>query len=506
MPSFNLISSVLLFFYIFDLAAEANPSFLYKFCYDKDTTFTTNSTYGTNLNLLLSSLTSNAHRIDGFYNTTVGQQPPDRIYGLFLCRGDVTPDVCRDCVAAAARNATSLCPVEKNSVIWYDKCMLRYSNESIFSTMETRPGGTVWDNDTFTEEEDFVDIVASLVKDVASEAADAPMGAKKFATKEANLSGSQKLYSLAQCTPDISDVACNLCLESAITEFSDCCRQKEKATRASSLLPSCNVQYGLTPFYNKTAGEVSRSKPSPLPPGDSGKGKSSSQTIIYIIVPTVGFLVLLSTFCYCILRRKARMKPYLLKDQKDKSKARTMNSLQYDMSTIEAATDNFSDANMIGVGGFGSVYKGTLANGQQIAVKRLSRSSKQGAEEFKNEVALVAKLQHRNLVRLLGFCVEREERMLIYEFVPNKSLDCFLFDTEKQKQLDWPTRLKIVKGTARGLLYLHTDSRLKIVHRDLKPSNILLDEDMNPKISDFGMARIVEENHNLEYTKKIVGT
>ncbi|TYH84146.1 hypothetical protein ES332_D02G179000v1 [Gossypium tomentosum] len=96
--------------------------------------------------------------------------------------------------------------------------------------------------------------------------------------------------------------------------------------------------------------------------------------------------------------------------------------------------------------------------------------------------------------------------MLIYEFVPNKSLDCFLFDTEKQKQLDWPTRLKIVKGTVRGLLYLHTDSRLKIVHRDLKPSNILLNEDMNPKISDFGMARIVEENHNLEYTKKIVGT
>ncbi|KAA3477889.1 cysteine-rich receptor-like protein kinase 25 isoform X1 [Gossypium australe] len=506
MPSFNLFSSVLLFFYIFYLAAEANPSFLYKFCYDKDTTFTTNSTYGTNLNLLLSSLTSNANRIDGFYNTTVGQQPPDRIYGLFLCRGDVTPDVCRDCVAAAARNATSLCPVEKNSVIWYDKCVLRYSNESIFSAMETRPGGTVWDNDTFTEEEDFVDIVASLVKDVASEAADAPMGAKKFSTKEANLSGSQTLYSLAQCTPDISDVACNLCLESAITEFSDCCRQKEKATRASSLLPSCNVQYGLTLFYNKTAGEVSRSKPSPLPPRDSGKGKISSQTIIYIVVPTVGFLVLLSTFCYCILRRKARMKPYLLKDQKDKSKARTMNSLQYDMSTIEAATDNFSDANMIGVGGFGSMYKGTLANGQEIAVKRLSKSSKQGAEEFKNEVALVAKLQHRNLVRLLGFCVEREERMLIYEFVPNKSLDCFLFDTEKQKQLDWPTRLKIIKGTARGLLYLHTDSRLKIVHRDLKPSNILLDEDMNPKISDFGMARIVEENHNLEYTKKIVGT
>ncbi|KAE8689713.1 putative cysteine-rich receptor-like protein kinase 35 [Hibiscus syriacus] len=186
--------------------------------------------------------------------------------------------------------------------------------------------------------------------------------------------------------------------------------------------------------------------------------------------------------------------------------ARTMNSLQYDMSTIEPATNNFSGANMIGVGGFGSVYKGTLSDGQEIAVKRLSRSSKQGAEEFKNEVALVAKLQHRNLVRLLGFCLEKDERILVYEFVPNKSLDYFLFDTEKQKQLDWPTRLKIIKGTARGLLYLHTDSRLKIIHRDLKPSNILLDEDMNPKISDFGMARIVEENHSLEHTKKIVGT
>lgn len=267
MYSFKL-SFVLLFLSIFCLiTAETNPTFLYKICYENDTIFARNSTYETNLNLLLSSLSSNADGTDGFYTTTVGQQAPDKIYGLFLCRGDVTSDVCQNCVAAAARNVTSLCPVEKNALIWYDECILRYSNESIFSTMENRPSAITWDNKTVTDEDDFVDIVASLVKDVATEASNAPMGAKKFATKEANLSGSQTLYSLAQCTPDISSLDCNLCLQSAITAFSNCCRQKEQATRASSLLPSCNVQYGLTPFHNETAGEAPGSETWPTNSG-----------------------------------------------------------------------------------------------------------------------------------------------------------------------------------------------------------------------------------------------
>ncbi|KAJ9136270.1 hypothetical protein P3X46_033362 [Hevea brasiliensis] len=178
----------------------------------------------------------------------------------------------------------------------------------------------------------------------------------------------------------------------------------------------------------------------------------------------------------------------------------------FNLRTISAATNNFSPANKLGQGGFGSVYKGRLHNGQEIAVKRLSQSSGQGIEEFKNEVALIARLQHRNLIKLLGCCIHREEQMLIYEYLPNKSLDCFIFDQRQRSFLDWNKRFDIIVGIARGILYLHHDSRLRIIHRDLKTSNILLDADMNPKISDFGMARIFRGDEVQDKTNRVVGT
>ncbi|XP_057960578.1 G-type lectin S-receptor-like serine/threonine-protein kinase At1g11330 [Malania oleifera] len=178
----------------------------------------------------------------------------------------------------------------------------------------------------------------------------------------------------------------------------------------------------------------------------------------------------------------------------------------FDFERVATATNNFYISNKLGQGGFGLVYKGTLPDGQEIAVKRLSRASGQGIEEFMNEVVVISRLQHRNLVRLLGCCIEGEEKMLIYEYMPNKSLDSFLFDPIKQKVLDWRKRFNIIEGIARGLLYLHRDSRLKIIHRDLKASNILLDEDLNPKISDFGMARIFGGDQDQANTRRVVGT
>ncbi|CAA2959946.1 G-type lectin S-receptor-like serine threonine-kinase At4g27290 isoform X2 [Olea europaea subsp. europaea] len=174
--------------------------------------------------------------------------------------------------------------------------------------------------------------------------------------------------------------------------------------------------------------------------------------------------------------------------------------------TISTATNEFSFTNKIGQGGFGPVYKGVLPTGKEIAVKRLSKDSGQGLKEFKNEVILIVKLQHRNLVKLLGCCIHGEERMLVYEYMPNQSLDLFIFNQTKDTTLSWQKRFDIIAGIARGLLYLHRDSRLRIIHRDLKASNILLDKDMNPKISDFGLARTFGGDQYEENTKRVMGT
>nr|XP_034922512.1 G-type lectin S-receptor-like serine/threonine-protein kinase SD1-1 [Populus alba] len=178
----------------------------------------------------------------------------------------------------------------------------------------------------------------------------------------------------------------------------------------------------------------------------------------------------------------------------------------FDFSTLACATNNFSTDNKLGEGGFGTVYKGTLADGREIAVKRLSKISRQGLDELENEANYIMKLQHRNLVKLLGCCIERDEKMLIYEFLPNKSLDFFIFEKTRSFLLDWPKRFNIINGIARGLLYLHQDSRLRVIHRDLKAGNILLDYELNPKISDFGLARSFGGNEIEANTNKVAGT
>ncbi|KAI3909839.1 hypothetical protein MKW92_050642 [Papaver armeniacum] len=180
--------------------------------------------------------------------------------------------------------------------------------------------------------------------------------------------------------------------------------------------------------------------------------------------------------------------------------------VMFHFETLAMATNNFSEASKLGHGGFGSVYKANLVNGQVVAVKRLAKGSGQGLEEFKNEVVVISKLQHRNLVRLLGCCTEREEKILVYEYMPNKSLDAFLFVPTQRMLLDWRKRFHIIEGITRGILYLHRDSRLRVIHRDLKASNVLLDEKLNPKISDFGMARIFGGDELQADTRRVVGT
>ncbi|CDY34653.1 BnaC08g42120D [Brassica napus] len=250
--------------------------------------------------------------------------------------------------------------------------------------------------------------------------------------------------------------------------------------------------------------------------------KTHSKLAIMVTAPLLAVLFV-AAVCVILVCRKLKKRPAPEKDRSAELLYKRMEELTsgnesasnqvklkdlplFEFKVLATSTDSFSPGNKLGQGGFGPVYKGILPEGQEIAVKRLSRASGQGLEELMNEVVVISKLQHRNLVKLLGCCIEGEERLLVYEYMPKKSLDAYLFDPLKQKILDWRTRFNIMEGICRGLLYLHRDSRLKIIHRDLKASNILLDDNLNPKISDFGLARVFQANEDEANTRRVVGT
>ncbi|KAG5225964.1 cysteine-rich receptor protein [Salix suchowensis] len=253
--------------------------------------------------------------------------------------------------------------------------------------------------------------------------------------------------------------------------------------------------------------------------GKDEDGLNKRKVLVIILVSIAVVFLMLGTIICCYFRRKilsskeiaGRVQKALSAVKIKVSATRVMNGdaphlqpLSFD--TIAAATNNFSSDNKLGAGGFGSVYKGKLPDGKEIAVKRLSKTSTLLEFEFKNELTLTGKLQHVNVVTVLGFCNEREEKMLIYEYMPNKSLDFYIYDPIRRYILDWRKRVQIIEGLTQGLLYLQEFSNFTIIHRDIKSSNILLDEDMNPKISDFGMARLFRKDDLEANTRRIVGT
>ncbi|PIA31136.1 hypothetical protein AQUCO_05200023v1 [Aquilegia coerulea] len=416
----------------------AQATFNYKSCTGDN--YTANSIYESNLKLLLSSLSSFNTRPNNtrFYNATAGSSP-DRVYGQFQCRGDVTFDVCNSCVTIASQEIELReCPNKKETIIWYWECMLRYSNRSFSSIMQLNP--------TF-----------------------------------------RRLNSGSVTDPDRVAVG-------------DLPRLFFNKIGGRVMKPSCQFRYEMYQIYNSKVDEPI-APPRVSPPFTRGQKKPSSKVLIITIPIVIGVLFLSSTTIYFCCRKKMK---YAIDE--DVNEINDVQSLQFNIKTVRDATDNFSDANKLGEGGFGSVYKGSLSDGQDVAVKRLSKNSAQGVCEFKNEVLLLAKLHHKNLVRLFGFCLEGDEKLLIYEFVPNSSLDQFIFDPIRRTYLDWQRRYTIIGGIARGLVYLHEDSRLRIIHRDLKAANILLDAEMNPKVADFGMARLFLLDQTQANTKKIVGT
>ncbi|XP_074267726.1 cysteine-rich receptor-like protein kinase 15 [Silene latifolia] len=503
------------------------------------TTFASNSKYETNLNTLFQYLRSNATNPTnsyGYHAATVGVGTNDVVYGHFLCRGDESKSCCQDCVTLATVTDLAniyVCPNRNAATIWYDECMVRYSNESFFGTWAEDPGWGESNRQNVTGNvSHYMQITKDMLLNITSQAANGGSNIK-YATGAVQYSSSDTVYGLVQCTPDLSYDDCKKCLVGVISTF-------PISEGARYYQSNCNTRFETGQFFS---GSVNVTGSPPLPPlptpslpppppptrnttdtgagtmilSPIGKRKTSTNKVIAIAVVIAllgaGFLAITSYFII------TRCKSKRIDDDDDDDTHETgvmagmleedlitRESLLYTMATLETATNGFSNENKLGQGGYGSVYKGTLPNGEKVAVKRLSRNTRHGAQEFKNEIILVAKLHHKNLARLLGFALHQKEKLLVYEYVPNKSLDNFVFDPVKQGQLNWRSRYNIILGIAKGMLYLHQDSGLKIIHRDLKASNILLDANMNPKIADFGLARMFDYDKSQSDTSRIVGT
>ncbi|XP_068491687.1 cysteine-rich receptor-like protein kinase 6 isoform X2 [Phaseolus vulgaris] len=407
------------------------------------TMITTDNVFLSNLRTLFTYLSSNSTTKPRFFNTTV-----DTVSGLFMCRGDLSPDLCRLCVLDATKRIASECRSSNEAIIWYNNCFLRYSNDPFPSTTETSPTYHRFNikstSDPNLHQRFFTWTLANALYDAQIDTG-GPF--KNYGTKEAKLNDHQSLYTLAECTPNIDVFSCRRCLDKIFnSEIPWCCLTSPVG---KVFYPSCYMMFGLSPMNSTDHQTESKSTV-------TGNKKGWSRTLILIVVFVALSVILLSLCCYLRWRktRKSSYKTLLAKIFGHESV--TLKGLQFELNIIKTATNHFSQQNKIGKGGFGEVYKGVLPDGRQVAVKRLSRCSKQ--------------------------------------------------DNTQSDKLSWSERYKIIEGTALGILYLHDYSRLKIIHRDLKPSNVLLDENMNPKISDFGMAKIVDLDQDRGNTNKIVGT
>ncbi|KAK9706491.1 hypothetical protein RND81_07G129400 [Saponaria officinalis] len=455
----------------FSIVVDAQ-TFFSRGCTGQYLNYTCGSVPKHTINLVLKNLTPKSSSVK-FYNSTVGKASNK----------------------VASEKITKECPVSGEAIVWYYECMLRYAPRNIFSIYETSPWTFNWNGLNVSNYKEFGPILSNTMTELIKNAS---YSTPYYASGSRNWTAFDSLYSFAQCTPDIDRFGCNACLRSALSQINQCC---SRSTSVMFLLPSCQLRYDLSPFLKDqiTLEEALR---------ENKKKSSLSLPIIIAIIAACSFgvIVVAAVLWICLRRRSNEAPPTSQKplplvsprgmhDGNGKSDEESFGEtefVQYDFDTLKLVTGDFSAENMLGEGGFGIVYKGTFGHGQHLAIKRLSGgASGQGTKEFMTEARLLAKLQHKNLVKLVGFCSEGEEKNTY---------------PSKRPLLDWITRYKIIMGIARGLQYLHEDSRLTIIHRDLKPGNILLDNEMNPKIADFGLARLFGGAQKQGNTARIVET
>uniref|UniRef100_A0A0E0JI30 non-specific serine/threonine protein kinase n=1 Tax=Oryza punctata TaxID=4537 RepID=A0A0E0JI30_ORYPU len=450
-------------------SSSATVSPLNTHCNATTGNYTAGSAYLSNLRALSDALSRRA-LVTGFASGSYGAAP-DEVHGLVLCRGDFTGGNCTDGLASAFRDATAqFCPGAGDATVYYDQYMIRYTNDGrLLSNLGNNE--PLWSGKNMNEVTGADAAARFMAKatELMNRTADlAAFGSpsSRYATGETwfDEQGVSIVYGLVQCTPDLTGEQCRRCLAGIIAQMPKLFGDASSRPVGGRILGvRCNLRYEKDVFFKETNTTLKLNMPKKL----------------------------------LLQRDLVMLEREIVSESDDRFSL-------FKFSKIKDATDNFSRENKLGEGGFGPVYKGRLTTNQDIAVKRLAPNSAQGFKEFKNEIKLIACLQHRNLVRLLGCCIKSKERILVYEYMPNGSLDDLIFGEEVKP--NWHVRRNIIEGIAEGLIYIHDYAHECIVHRDLKPSNILLDHEMNPKISDFGIARICLSSVTESNTTTAIGT
>ncbi|XP_024973542.1 cysteine-rich receptor-like protein kinase 2 [Cynara cardunculus var. scolymus] len=401
----------------------------------------------------------------------------ESVWGLAWCRAYLSIPDCLDCFDYGVAQLKS-CGLGNGAHVIYSDCDVRYENNNFYTEANNRAGVVVCGNITSSEPAELRKAAEGLLLDLQIAIPRTPnfygASTRKVAARNATV------YAIAQCNLKVSQSVCLECLQLRSTSLYDCIPN----TDGRAMDNGCFMRYSTTPFFGQNQTTDIQSF---LWDDDSSKKRSY---IIGGVIGGVSFLLLLLAF-FLWHRRSKKMG----RDQQDRSTVSTQ-LLQgpgtYSYNDLKVATNNFSDECKLGGGVFGEVYKGTLKDGNAVAIKKTFMASSGGKKHFHDELKIISNVHHRHLVRLLGYCTKGTHLFLVHEYMENGSLDQFYGD--RARTLNWKQRFEIIFGTARGLAYLHEQYHVTIIHRDIKTSNILLDSEFQPKIADFGLMRLLPED------------
>ncbi|XP_066398791.1 cysteine-rich receptor-like protein kinase 5 [Miscanthus floridulus] len=472
---------------------------------------TSSDPYQLNLHQFLDALPSNAINNSGFFNGTTGSA--NKVFVTAMCHADIPlSDQCKNCLQAASAGAPKACPESNSASVAYQGCVLRYSDIPILAAADDDEASNSIAFYTQNHAASVPDTIAfqqtrqDLLTDLAGAAVSSPM---MIGWGNRTFNSTHKLYGLAQCNRDLPRELCSSYIKSVAQKLAAEVQWSEGVSITGF---SFYIRYDLTPFevYVPPTGTCCLRPEAAKDVPPTGTGPWQQETVkgglvqrVEIVIP-VSFSIIIFLVAFLVMRHYEKKRRHFqnvagLKD--------------FPFGHIKSATKNFDKDELLGEGGFGKVYKGTFNidhNTKELAVKCVTNPSM--AKELKDELKILAKLQHKNVVRLVGFCNNdgwfRRGRGLYIcsELISNGPLDKKIFASLGQSVIEWPIRYEIIRGICAGLQYLHQDHNNKILHMDLKPSNILLDEEMKPKIADFGLSRAFLNPKTHTYTRIVKGS